>query len=1147
MNQFRRGSSLLLLLSLVVLFSTLAQAQYRGSLHGTVTDPQGAVVSGATVTLLDTATNRKSVSTTDANGIYHFNALPANTFQLTVNASGFRQQVLDNVHIIPDQPNALDVTMQVGGAQETVTVTDATPPIDTATANVSGTITSNQIQNLPSLGRDVFKLVQLAPGVFGDGAQPAGGGAGYGLPGMQSGGSPSGGSNGIFKTENGAAVAATGQQYQNNSYTIDGISTTSAVWGGSSVITPSEDSVQSVKVISNAYDAEIGRFSGAQVQVISKSGTNQYHGSLFFTAHRPGLNAYQRFNGLGNKVTRDNNFFSQFGGSVGGPIWKNKVFAFFNYETVRTPKAAVNTGNQWAETAAFAKLAPANSIAAQYLNFPGSSIQNIGINSSTCSTIGLSEGVNCNTIAGQGLDIGSPIKGPLGTQDTTWVSSANPGVGGGLDGVADIANYIIQTTSHSTAVQYNGRVDADITSKDRIGGSIYWVPQSNQFINGPARAYNLFHHSQINDAFTAIWNHTFSPSFLNEARANAAGWRWNEVTSNPQSPVGLPTDNIGNAGSAGISKFGPSIGSILNQWTYGFKDVATMVVGRHTVKFGGDVTRLLYLQNCAGCGVPSYGFFNIWDFLNDAPKSESVSFDPKTGKPFTNRQDQRMNIWGFFVQDDFKLRPNLTLNLGLRWSYFGPLSSKQNNLYVAVPGQGSAYLTGLTVQRKSTAWDAQKTNFGPQIGFAWSPERFNDKLVVRGGYGLNYNQVEIATAAGVSSNPGLTVNPGFSMATPTSPNPGIVYAVSSDIHSIYGYPANPNVVSPFGANGLPLTGQTGVVIFPSTLPTPRTHHYSLETEYDFGHNLVGTLRYLGSLTHDNYFHANPQAIPAALGYPLNPSISGGDYWGSEGYGNYNALQLEARHQFSRHFMADVQFTWAKSMDTSSGPYYEPYYPFNIALNYAASDYNVGKAFKIYGMWQPVIFHGNNLLEKIVGGWTISGIFNLHSGFPWSPLVSVQGGSLYCGQCGYTTLYPAAYLGGSTLSRSADAYKYGTNFPNGGAAYFSTPTYTAYSNKATGTSLPQFGLSRNSLIGPDYKDLDMTLAKAFGLPVMPVLGENAKIEFRLDAYNVLNNMNLKPAGTSNGGSISDNIANTNFGRATGALGARVVTLGARFNF
>ena len=164
--------------------------------------------------------------------------------------------------------------------------------------------------------------------------------------------------------------------------------------------------------------------------------------------------------------------------------------------------------------------------------------------------------------------------------------------------------------------------------------------------------------------------------------------------------------------------------------------MATKIFGRNTVKFGGELTRLFYLQNEVFLGVPSYNFFNLWDFLNDAPHQESAGFDPTTGLPTTVRQDQRENIWGVFVQDDVKVRPNLTLNLGLRWSYFSPLSSKQGNMLFATPGSGADYLTGLVV-RKGNSWNSQKNNFGPEIGFAWSPNLFKSKVVFRGGYGLN--------------------------------------------------------------------------------------------------------------------------------------------------------------------------------------------------------------------------------------------------------------------------------------------------------------------------------------------------------------------------------------------------------------------------
>src|SRR5271156_5020913 len=301
-----RGNLLARLL-LITVFSSMflvasVQAQFRGGLRGTVTDPQGEVVVGATVTLVDTDTNKTLVSTSDANGIYEFNALPVAPYRLTVEHEGFDKKVLAHVVIISDQPNALDLQLVVGQVQTTVTVSGDVQTLDTETATLSGTITSNQIQNMPSFGRDVFQLIQLTPGVFGDGAQGGNGGS-ENIPGSQGPGA-TGGGQGIFQTENGPQALAHGGRYENNGISVDGISTASAVWGGTTVITPSEESVESVKVVSNSYDAESGRFSGAQIEVTSKSGSNQFHGSLFFSSHRPNLNAYQRFNGAGNSTTR---------------------------------------------------------------------------------------------------------------------------------------------------------------------------------------------------------------------------------------------------------------------------------------------------------------------------------------------------------------------------------------------------------------------------------------------------------------------------------------------------------------------------------------------------------------------------------------------------------------------------------------------------------------------------------------------------------------------------------------------------------------------------------------------------------------------------------------------------------------------------
>jgi hypothetical protein len=1152
--------SIVLLIACMSLLTTLAQAQYRGSIRGTVTDPSGAVVSGATVTLLNTDTNLAMKADSDQSGIYVFNALPAAHYKITAEHPGFKTKVLESVQIIPDQLNELNLQLEVGQANETVTVTGTTETVDAETATVSGTLRSSEIQSTPAIGRNVFMLLQLAPGITGDNSQGAQGG-GSQLPGTSSPGNPSltpGVNFGIFATENGPQINAGGLATQANGISLDGISTTSAVWGGASVITPSEDAVADVKVISNSYDAENGRFAGAQVQVTSKSGSNQFHGSAFFTAHRPGLDAYQSWDGVGQvKRFRDAQFFDQFGGSIGGPIWKNKVFGFFNWESVRSPASAAIPGTAWMETSAFQALAQSGSIASTYLSFPGSIPTNPSINDISCASAGFNAIVNGvqlqNCIdTGSGLNIGSPLTTGLGKQDMGWVSTTNPGVGGGLNagGPADIAQY--NTINRVTYLlnQYIGRVDADLTQKDRLSGSIYWVPQSNTTTG--TRAYDLFHHSQVNDAFSLIWNRTISTTFLNEARVNAAGWRWNEPKDNPQTPLGLPVDNVGMIGGITLTTFGPSnVGSDLDQWTYTYKDVATKIIGRHTIKFGGEVTRLFYLQASYCCFLPSYSFYNLWDFLNDAPNSESANVDPATGTPTPGRQDQRENLWGLFVQDDYKLRSNLTVNLGLRWSYFGPLYSKENNMYRAVPGAGTAFLTGLNVV-KENGWSAEKGNFSPDIGFAWSPNRYSGKLVFRGGFGINYNQEEIAISANISSNPGLTVGQSLSSGGPANINPNILYATSSNLHTL-NYPANPAFVTTLGSNGLPTTGSAQLFIFPQTMPTMRVEHWSGDVQYAFWEKWTASLGYQGS--HSSNMIANAQIGPYAAGngYALNPSIqynSWDNYWNAGGHGNYNAMIAEVKTSSWRGLLFDTQFTWSRAKDTNTGPYTESpenMYPYDPALEYGLSDDNIARAWKFYGSYTPKFFSGQpSWMEKVLGGWTISGIFNVHTGFPWTPFYQLPGGeSLYCGGCWFGYLLPLATTGGTNTSNSA--YETGSNY--GGQSgnhlsYFTLPTnYTAYTGSNYGNANPQPGMRRNWITGPGYKSLDASLVKAFGLGKVPGLGEGAKLEFRVDAYNLFNNLNL----TSGNTGIDRNILDRNFGTSNNSLAARVVTLGARFEF
>jgi hypothetical protein len=1151
----------------LVVLAVPAHAQYRTSIQGTVADPQGAVIPGATLTLTNKSTNETEVRTSNGEGIFNFNALPADHFTLVVERQGFQKKVLDDLQLIPEQPNSLTVQLEIGAATQTVTVNASTvPAMDTETADNGRAISENEIQHMPAFQRDVTSLIQLAPGVIADGSQQGGGGS-FAAPGTQSGASHGGGGNlgsssSIFATENGASANTNGQQFQSNGYTVDGISTVSAVWGGSTVVTPSQDSVSNVKIVTNAYDAENGRFSGAITEITSKSGTNDIHGSIFTQIVRPGLDAYQRWNGpqsvapgtpAERGLLRDSDRYNQIGGSVGGPIWKNKIFAFFGYEGQSQNTPATGTG--WFATSALAPLAPSGSIASTYLKFPKAAVLGTVIGSATCQDAGLTEGANCNTIPGHGLNIGSPLTAGLGKQDLTYVDSNIPGVGSGLSNVADIAEYSTSNPSSSDFKQYNGRLDADVTGKDHASFAIYWTPSTKTNYNG-GLGYDLFNHSQINDAFSVIWNHTFSPTFLNEARANAAGWRYNELTSNPQAPFGLPQDTVSKIGNINIGNLGVNAPSHLDQWTYGYKDVATKVLRAQTMKFGFDLTRVYYLND--PIGAPNYTFYNLWDFMNDAPEAEGGPFQAATGVPGGYRNDNRENIFGVFFQDDWKVRPNLTLSAGLRYSYFGPLTDKDNNQGVLSFGSGSSLLTGITLHTGIGAWTAQKLNFGPQLGFNWSPDYFLSKLVVRGGFGLNYNQEQIANSNNYDGNPPGTNYISNSSKSPTQINPDVVYAVSSSPTNIFGFPANPNAITTFNSAGLPAAGGANLGGLPGHMPTEYSEHYSLDIEYDLGHMLVANVGYEGGLGRHLLYNYDATALGEIQGAPQNPLVNSVNTFGSSGTSNNNMMLTGLKYQFSHTFSAEAQFTWAHSMDTDSGPYSRDAYLYNPGYSYGRSDFDVNKSLKVFGVWQPVIFHGGHAWEeKVAGGWSLSGILTLHSGFGWTPVYSAPH-QIYCNTCnyGYENLRPH-YLGGAGNSTSNDAFKTGSNFPNSGAAntgtnndqfsnnYFEVPNYadaiTDNPGQSTTNFIPPPGLDRNTFPGPGYRDVDFTIAKAFGLPDMRVLGENAKIEFKANMLNAFNLLNINPS------SLSTNIGNSNLGQASSALGSRVVDIQARFSF
>jgi hypothetical protein len=1119
----------------VLLISATASAQYRAGIQGVVADPTGAVVPAAKITVTSKETNISRTTESSASGVYSLSGLAPGHYDISAEKPGFAKKVIENITVNAEQVQAVNIELSVSEAAQTVTVSATTvPALDTQNATISGTITAAQAESLPSFGRDPFRLLQLAPGAFGTNAISANGGSSN-LPGNAGPGGTSASSS-IFQTENQAQVVANGTRNTSNSFVLDGASVNSLNWGGAAVVTPNEESVKEIRIDSSSYTAENARAGGAQIMVVSKNGTNDLHGSVMGRWARPDWNAFQKWNGPTSAVQRVNDRFNQFGGSIGGPILRNKLFFFFSYETLRLN--SVTTGSNWFETPQFLQTVQAakpNSIAAKITGFPGEGASFSSISQSAgCAVAGISPcaEIRDNSGALAGLDIGSPLNTSLGTRDPTWVSGGASGSGGGLDGIPDIMFVNTVNPTRRTAQQYNGRIDFQATANDLIAVSIYMTPVNTKSFNGPARAANFWINDRLNHADTALWNHTFSPTVFNEARFSLSRWSWNEVDSNPQEPWGLPNVSIDSLNNAKVQNFGAPGPSIFAQNTYNVRDTLSWSRGSHLLKFGGDIYWEQNNSSRAWNARPSYSFRNLWDFANDAPYQENGTFDPRSGVPTPVQKYLRSGIYGFFVQDDWKVNANLTLNLGLRYEFFNPMSEKYGNLSNAVLGQGPNALTDLRMKLGGDLFGPSYNNFAPQVGFAWSPTRTNNRFVLRGGFGIGYTRTEGAILSDATGNA-----PFVSSASFLEQN--IIYAVPEDVHQFYNWPANPNAVLAIDpATNLPRTGQIELTIVDQNMPTPTTYRYSLEGQYELGGSWVATLGYQGSQTRH---YARKRNLNWEYPMNRNPALRNVFMYSDDGLAYYNAMLVSLRHRMSRSFEIEAQYRWSNTIDTGSNEYFIGQYPWDLAQLRGMSDFDVRHNFKLYGIWSPRIFPSNAWLERIAGGWQISGILNWNTGFPWTPVYTGTSGNAIYPDSGCCDLRPGAYLGGAGHDYSNDAFmRTNGNFPGGAFRYFTVPAFSS-----DGTIPPPPGVGRNSFRGPGYFNVDLSLQKSFGLPPMKVLGEAARIDFRADFFNIFNKLNLTNIATSIGSSPTS--PNALFGQAQAGLAGRVINLQARFSF
>ncbi|MBA2341698.1 MAG: TonB-dependent receptor, partial [Pyrinomonadaceae bacterium] len=738
-------------LLIVTLFSVAANAQFKASLQGTVTDPAGGVVQGATVTLTNNETQRTQTATTNDEGFYRFSALSPGSYTVTAEQTGFRKSAVENYNIKAEETQGLDLTLSTGEISETVTVTgEQAQPLQTENANISATISTQEVRGLPQVGRDPYELARLTPGVFGNAARSSNGNS-QRLPGVEG---PGGSNTSIFQTENQVQITANGQRVSANNFQIDGVSVNSLGQGGAAVVTPNQESVKEVRVLANTYSAEDGRNSGAHVQVVSQNGTNEFHGSAFFKYNSPSLNAFNRF----PTPERVEQRFRQFGGSIGGPIVKDRLFFFFSYEGVRNNNSAFrnNVVVETPEFREYVRRVRPNSLAARLFGTEGIEprIQSVVV---TPCPPGLPPGSVCQQV-GSGLAIGSlNLARPTGFYyGFNPVLNGSNQSGGGLDGIPDIQFVNLFVPNLTRGDQFNTRFDYK-QGENQFALSTYFTRLNNLVGSSNGRSIGDTSFKPLNSAATLTFIRPLTATAINEARFNFTRFAFNQVDSSSTANFGIPFFNIFDFDTPvrcclniGAERTDTNPG-IFAQNTYEFSDTVTVVLGNHAVRFGGLIRREQDNNNLQGGARPLFQFSSFFNFANDAVQFESIDIDPRTGGQAIGQRYFRTGDYALFVQDDWKVRPNLTLNLGLRYEYFSPLSEKEDRLsnYLLGSSELSAGIPTGRVQVVDRLFEPDRNNFAPRLGFAYSPnfgERFGGLLnegraVIRGGFGIAYNRI----------------------------------------------------------------------------------------------------------------------------------------------------------------------------------------------------------------------------------------------------------------------------------------------------------------------------------------------------------------------------------------------------------------------
>lgn len=1087
------------LIKVLVVFlfcSAACFGQFSAGVQGEVQDQSGAVIPNAKVTLVNTATNVKYSTDSNAAGDYRFVSLPPGSYSISATATGFSTRKVD-FHLQTNETLNVPISLAVSTQSEQVTVTTQEPVLNTAETRTELTLTNEAVDSLPMTGRNLINLVTMAPGVTGTGTA--------------SGGSP-GSSVDNFGTELQVDASANGRGSVGNMYVVDGLDITSFIRPGVLNLTPNPDAVQETSIQTNTFTVDYGRASAIQMTMTTKSGTDKYHGMASDYYNSQQLWSYTHF---AQKYLpfHTNNMSGRFGGPI---VPHHQFFGFFAIEPFRQIQA--NTGLRTIEDqqfTAWAKQNYPNTIGTQLLS---SYLPSNVTNPTVAKTAAQVFPTTCGTAATGNMPCNLPV----------------------------FDNALFSSTSFRHAYQYNFRIDKYF-SKDRLYGTYF---QGNLTTGGgsvrPAFTTTSIYHTK---SIQGNESHVFSNNTVNEA---IFGYLNIEGISPATGNFKVPSIGVSGLGVGFGDGF--ALGDFI-QHSYHWRDVLHHIHGAHSFDFGYEGwfgQDIVYFQG--PYSLPSFSYNNIFDLVQDAPHSESgLAYDPLTGKAAPGNYFFSEVTGGVFAQDRWKVSKNLTLNYGIRFDDFGnPQPIMGQVLSDFHYGAGSTIQEQIGngyYQKAKQEFNHSITAWSPRFGVAWDVTG-KANWVVRGGFGVYHDWLTLGNAENnLKGNPPGWITPTFFAGTATPPV--LSFGTSNSYPFGFTYPALP--AGKLDNHGGLVGAQLTVGGNDTNMKAANTYIYTATLQKSMAKDLVLAVGYIGQKSNDlvigssqtdqtsygidiNRFDGDLIQCNCLVPTRLNPSFGQINFATNGAESQYNAIygavqgRIGTRSYFNASYTHGSAYTDA-GIDTHRGSTPFPT-PLNIHQYWGPASSDVSNRLSLSWSYQfPELRSDSGLAKRIVNGWNFSGTTILQSGTP------------------FTVFTDAPFNPLQDSSGKFIGYAPGSGDFNADGANFDFPAVNSYSmsnnrkdylngalNLANFAN-PSFGTEGsekvNQFRNPGFAEVNTSLSKDVAIT------EKWLFQLRLDAFNLFNRVNL--------GGVSSNMADGNFGKSTNQLEPRWLQLGARVEF